>query len=118
MHDNALPLVSVIVPLYNRKKFLPQLITTLKQQTFSNFELILIDDGSTDNTDVWVDDNKNQISQKVIYLKQKNAGPYAARNNGLGLASGKYIAFQDSDDEWPDYHLAEFVSILEKKSRY
>lgn len=108
------PLVSVIVPLYNREKFLPQLWNTLKDQTFQNFELILIDDGSTDSTQQWVDENKSSLNNTVTYKQQLNSGPYVARNYGLQLAKGQYIAFQDSDDEWPDYHLEEFVNILEK----
>lgn len=114
MPEIELPLVSVIVPLYNRKKFLPQLFNTLMQQSYKNFELILIDDGSTDNTEAWLEQNKHQIPQKTTYAKQENAGPYAARNHGLSLAQGKYIAFQDSDDEWPNYHIGEFVDALEK----
>jgi glycosyltransferase involved in cell wall biosynthesis len=110
---NSTPLVSVIVPLFNREKFLPQLFKSLKEQTYCNFELILIDDGSVDNTQTWLAANKHILSQNIIYAKQENAGPYSARNHGLSLATGKYIAFQDSDDEWPDYHLDEFVVALE-----
>jgi glycosyltransferase involved in cell wall biosynthesis len=114
MMDNELPLVSVIVPLFNREKFLPQLFKTLQSQTYKHFEIILIDDGSSDNAETWLADNKNLLTQHLIYKKQINAGPYSARNHGLSLAKGKYIAFQDSDDEWPTYHLTELVESLEK----
>lgn len=110
---NSKPLVSVIVPLYNRRQFLPQLFATLKAQTFQNFELILIDDGSTDKTDEWIDENKSSLNNPIVYQKQANAGPYVARNQGVKVASGQYIAFQDSDDEWPPYHLADFVEVLD-----
>lgn len=111
---NPNPTVSVIVPLYNREKFLPQLAQTIESQTFRDFELILINDGSCDGTAQWIQQNEAKFSVPLIYREQKNAGPYAARNHGLKLASGKYIAFQDSDDEWPDYHLEEFVQTLEE----
>ncbi|WP_218310132.1 glycosyltransferase family 2 protein [Alteromonas antoniana] len=111
---NSNPTVSVVVPLYNREKFLPQLAQTMESQTFRDFELILINDGSSDGTAEWIQQNKNKFSVPVIYREQENAGPYAARNHGLKLASGNYIAFQDSDDEWPDYHLQEFVQTLEE----
>lgn len=114
--ENNLPLVSVIVPLFNREKFLPQLFKTLQEQTYPFFELILIDDGSSDNTEEWLAENGKTLTQKVIYKKQQNAGPYAARNHGLSFAQGKYIAFQDSDDEWPNYHIGELVDILEKNN--
>lgn len=107
------PKVSVIVPLYNREKFLPQLFNTLDKQSYQNFEVILVDDGSSDNTPQWLDEHSLKNKQKITYLTQKNAGPYVARNHGLSVATGEFIAFQDSDDEWPDYHLAEFVIGLE-----
>lgn len=111
--SSAPPSISVIVPLFNREKFLPQLFKTLESQTFEDFELILIDDGSTDNTAQWLQQKSLSGGQHLIYEKQTNAGPYSARNNGLSKAKGKYIAFLDSDDEWPDYHLEKFYNALE-----
>ncbi|MEP0175146.1 MAG: glycosyltransferase family 2 protein [Paraglaciecola sp.] len=115
MQDTT-PKISVIVPLYNREKFLPQLYATLDAQTFKDFEVILIDDGSTDNTQQWLQEHALAHGQDVIYRHQENAGPYVARNYGLSLAKGQYIAFQDSDDEWPNYHLDEFVKALDEHS--
>jgi glycosyltransferase involved in cell wall biosynthesis len=109
-------LVSVIVPLLNRKKFLTQLFATLQNQLFQDFEVILVDDGSTYNTEKWIKDNQKTLTNNISYVYQGNAGPYSARNNGLSIAKSKYIAFQDSDDEWPDYHLKDFVEILEKNT--
>ncbi len=116
MNEQIPPTVSVIVPLYNREKFLPQLYATLDAQTFKDFEVILIDDGSTDNTQQWLQEHSLAHGQDVIYRHQENAGPYVARNYGLSLAKGQYIAFQDSDDEWPNYHLDEFVKALDEHS--
>lgn len=105
--------ISVIVPLYNREAFLPQLLNTLISQSFQNFEVILVDDGSTDETKRWVEFHFGQTDLQHIYIYQENGGPYKARNNGLRHSKGKYIALFDSDDEWPAYHLEEFYYAME-----
>ncbi|MAI37320.1 glycosyltransferase family 2 protein [Alteromonas sp.] len=115
--DSKPPAISVIVPLYNREKFLPQLFSTIESQTFRNIELILIDDGSEDRTEQWLAENTKALSFPLIYHKQSNAGPYAARNKGLKLAKGEYIAFQDSDDEWPEYHLSALYDVMKKNPK-
>lgn len=109
--DLSLP-VSVIIPLFNREAFLPQLLNTLTSQTFTQFEVILVDDGSTDNTSQWVSENFESSGIRYKYIMQENGGPYKARNNGISHAKGKYIVLFDSDDEWPDYHLAEFYYVM------
>lgn len=117
LNDNAeKPLVSVIVPIYNREQFLPQLFDTIKNQTYENLEVILVDDGSTDGSLSWMKENKYRIGKPTIVLEQENAGHYDARNNGLDYSRGKYIAFQDSDDEWPNYHIEKMVGYLEENS--
>ena len=113
MDTKLQPLVSVIIPIYNRVRFLPQLFGTLKQQTYSNLEIIIVDDGSHDGSKAWIEHNKSQLAYDTIYIEQDNSGPYAARNNGLKHSSGKYIAFQDSDDEWPNDHIFNLVTFLE-----
>jgi len=110
------PKISVIVPLFNRKKFLPQLLSTIEQQSFRDIELILVDDGSEDGTEQWINDNIGAFTVPVIYTRQSNAGPYAARNAGLLLAKGEYIAFQDSDDEWPEHHLDSLYKVMSNNS--
>jgi glycosyltransferase involved in cell wall biosynthesis len=85
---------SVIIPTYNR---LPQLKLTLESvlmQTHSSYEVIVVDDGSTDGTEIYL---KSLVERKVKYISQNNKGPAAARNNGIKLASGKFIAFTDDD---------------------
>lgn len=108
--------VSVIIPLYNREKFIEQLFNTLKNQKFKNFEIILIDDGSIDRTKENIEKFFLNSSLDYRYIFQKNNGCYGARNAGLEIARGKYIALFDSDDEWPEYHLEDFYTILEKNS--
>ncbi|NDW14290.1 glycosyltransferase [Alteromonas genovensis] len=105
--------VSVIVPLYNREAFLPQLLRTLESQTFKDFEVILIDDGSNDGTRAWIEKYFRESALNYHYVYQENGGPYKARNNGLKHAKGKYIVLFDSDDEWPVYHLKQFFDAME-----
>ncbi len=90
--------VSVIIPTYNRAELLKRSIQSVLNQTYQNFELIIVDDCSDDNTREIV---KSFKDPKIRYYKHsKNKGPAAARNKGIKHAKGKYIAFQDSDDEW------------------
>ncbi|MBW4557552.1 MAG: glycosyltransferase [Trichormus sp. ATA11-4-KO1] len=90
--------VSVVIPTFNRANLLPRAISSVLAQTFSNFELIIVDDGSTDNTDEVV---KNFIDPRIRFLPLgKNCGGSHARNQGIKAARADYIAFLDSDDEW------------------
>lgn len=89
------PFFSVIIPCYNRKAFLPALFRSFQQQTFTAFEVILVDDGSTDGTEDFV---KTWNVPFLVYLRQPNAERSAARNKGISAALGQYILFLDSDD--------------------
>jgi glycosyltransferase involved in cell wall biosynthesis len=92
------PLISVILPSFNREKLLPRAIISVLNQTNQSLELIIIDDGSTDNTEDIV---KSFSDKRIRYYRQRdNKGGSAARNIGIKLAKGELIAFQDSDDEW------------------
>ena len=91
------PLISVIVPIYNVEKYLPQCIESILRQTYTNLEIILVDDGSPDSCPQICDDYAAKDSRiKVIH--QANSGVSAARNSGLKIAKGKYIGFIDGDD--------------------
>jgi len=111
---NKNPTVSVIIPTYNRANLISRAIRSVLNQTYSDFELIIIDDGSTDNTE----DIIRQFQEKdkrIKYIKHdKNKGGSAARNRGIKIAKGKYIAFQDSDDEWLPEKLNKQVDSIEK----
>ena len=98
-----MPDVSVIMPVYNSEKYLGNAIESVLDQTYHDFELILIDDGSTDRSGAICDKYASEdVRVKVIH--QKNQGICAARNQGLDIATGKYIAFIDNDDYYyPDY---------------
>jgi glycosyltransferase involved in cell wall biosynthesis len=91
-----LPLVSIIIPTYNRSSLLLEAVGSVLQQTFKDFELIVVDDGSTDGTAEALKKDKDRLT--VHY--QANQGVSAARNQGLRLARGRWIAFLDSDDLW------------------
>lgn len=93
------PLVSVIIPTYNRGWIVKEAVDSVLSQSFVDFELIVVDDGSTDNTQ----DILNKYKNNIKALKNNNQGVSAARNKGIALASGRFIAFLDSDDLWlPD----------------
>ncbi|MCI6850792.1 MAG: glycosyltransferase family 2 protein [Clostridiales bacterium] len=90
-------MISVVLPTYNRGRCIARAINSVLNQTYSDIELIVVDDGSTDNTKEIVE---SYTDARVRYIYQENAGACAARNRGIDEAIGEYIAFQDSDDEW------------------
>ncbi len=90
------PFVSVIIPTFNRENFILASIDSVLQQTYRNFELIVVDDGSTDATQKML----QPVLSEIILLKQPQRGPSAARNSGIRAASGTWISFLDSDDLW------------------
>ena len=91
------PLITVIIPVYNTKKYLHNCIESILSQTYHNLEIILIDDGSTDGSEKFVDDYAKS-DKRIKVIHQKNMGLSSARNTGLKHATGKYITFVDSDD--------------------
>lgn len=110
-----LPLVSVVLPTYNRAYCISRAITSVLNQSYSNLELIIIDDASSDNTGDIV---KAIVDPRIFYKKiEKNRGPAGARNVGLAKAKGDLIAFIDSDDIWLPGKLAFQIDILQKYSR-
>jgi glycosyltransferase involved in cell wall biosynthesis len=112
-HKGAQPAVSIILPTYNRARFLPQAFASMRSQTFTDWELIIIDDGSTDDTRHVVSELIADLPQPVQYIYQENQGPYGARNTGLEHAKGTYLAFYDSDDIWLPHHLQDCVEGLD-----
>jgi teichuronic acid biosynthesis glycosyltransferase TuaG len=97
--DNS-PVISVILPFYNRIDVVLQAIVSVEGQTYKNWELIVINDGSTDGDEQLVEEKLSNIVNAVYVKNSKNSGPSVARNHGVKHASGTYIAFLDSDDEW------------------
>lgn len=104
-------MISVIIPTYNRAATIKRAAESVLAQTVHDLELIIVDDGSTDNTREIV----NSISdERVIYIYQENAGACAARNNGIDHARGEYITFQDSDDAWHPDKLERQIATLKE----
>jgi glycosyltransferase involved in cell wall biosynthesis len=102
------PLVSVIIPSYNRREMLLQAVAAVLAQTFTDYELIVVDDGSTDNTPAAL----APYTGAITLLTGDNKGVSAARNDGVARARGEYVAFLDSDDLWLPDKLSRQVSFL------
>jgi len=105
------PLVSVIMPTYNRRDLIVVAIDSVIAQDYQNWELVIIDDGSVDKTDELLH-TRYAGEDRIKYLYQKNAGQSSARNQGISISSGKYIAFLDSDNLWEPNRLATGVEVL------
>jgi glycosyltransferase involved in cell wall biosynthesis len=112
MTDEAkVPTVSVIIPTYNRAHLLGRAIRSVLAQTYHDYELIVVDDGSTDNTQEIVRDFSDD---RIKYIRHdKNKGGAAARNSGIKAAAGQYIAFQDDDDVWQLGKLQKQIEAFE-----
>ncbi len=106
---NELPLVSVVIPVYNGEKFIGQCIESILCQEYPNKEVLVVDDGSTDQTEKVV----NAFGNRIRYIKQKNSGSAVARNRGIDESNGKYVAFNDGDDLWAPNRLREQVHFLD-----
>ncbi|MEM7756711.1 MAG: glycosyltransferase family A protein [Cyanobacteria bacterium P01_A01_bin.40] len=102
--------VSVIIPAYNGDRYLAAAIDSVLEQTFQDYEIIVVDDGSTDNTPQIA----QQYGDAIQYLSQANQGVAASRNSGLATARGEYIAFLDQDDVFLPHKLASQVDLLER----
>ena len=109
-------MVTVIIPAYNAAKYIHETIRSVFSQTFTNWELIIIDDGSTDNTRDIVDSFGQR--GRIKYYYQNNNGVSSARNKGIALSQGKYISFLDADDLWLPENLEKKVNALENNPEY
>lgn len=107
-----MPKFSAIIPTYNRASFVCRAVESILAQTFTDFELIVVDDGSTDATEQILEPYKDRI----IYIRQNNSGVSAARNRGIDAATGEWLAFLDSDDEWHTDYLARHVYYISRNA--
>lgn len=112
--DNGL--VSIIIPMYNSEETIIKSISSVLNQDYRDIEIIIVDDGSNDNSynivNLYIHEKK--IQDKIKLIKQENRGPSAARNKGISISKGKYIAFLDSDDIWLKNKLIEQIKIMNK----
>jgi glycosyltransferase involved in cell wall biosynthesis len=111
-----MPVVSVLMPVYNGERFLAAAIDSALAQTFQDLEVIVIDDGSTDRSAAIAADYAARFPDKVIVVSQANGGISLARNAGIGVARGRFLAVLDADDLWLPHHIAECVNVLEARS--
>ncbi|MGL4880200.1 MAG: glycosyltransferase family 2 protein [Waterburya sp.] len=114
--ENKMPTVTVVIPAYNAIRYLAETMDTVLSQTYQDFEVLIVNDGSTDETPNWV----NQLSEKepkVRMISQVNKGLAAARNTGIKESEGEYIAILDADDLWEPTKLQKQVDCLDKNPK-
>lgn len=117
MHiGNIIPLVSIITPTYNSAKFLEETIKSVLEQTYSNWEMLITDDCSTDNTINIIKKFQEKDNRITLYQLSVNSGAGPARNNSIKNANGKYITFLDSDDIWVPNKLEKQITYMQSKN--
>jgi glycosyltransferase involved in cell wall biosynthesis len=107
------PTVSVVLPTYNRAELLPRAIESVIGQTYHDWEIVLVDDGSTDATPDLVRAYARRLGDRLNYIRQDNGGSSRARNRGIEAARGRYVAFLDSDDEFLPTKLARQIELFD-----
>ncbi len=110
-----MPQVSIITPCYNSADFIAETIEAIQAQTYTDWELLITDDCSKDNTVNIVEEYAKDDSRIKLFVLEKNAGGGAARNNSIANASGRYIAFCDSDDRWYANKLEKQIEFMQKR---
>lgn len=109
------PLISVITPAYNSERFIGETISSVLQQTYTNWEMIIVDDCSTDNTREIVGEYTNSDPRIKLFVLEENSGSAVARNKAMDEAAGQYIAFLDSDDCWLPKKLEKQLQFMQEK---
>ncbi len=112
---NPPPLVSVILCVYNRIRLLPRALNSVINQTFKDYELIIVDDGSTDKINELISSSLNERLNYTYIRHDTNSGISMSRNTGVKASQGKYITFIDSDDEYKNIHLEKMIEIMKDK---
>ena len=112
---NILVAVTIIMPVYNKAKYLNESIQSVLNQTFLNFELLIVNDGSTDESEKIVQSFMKQ-DKRIKYFKQENKGVAVARNTGILMATGEYIAFLDADDLYKETFLERMLEVIKDKN--
>lgn len=108
------PLVSVVMPCYNSEQFIVETINSVTAQTYTNWELLVVDDCSSDRSVSLIEQLEAQDSRIHLLINAKNSGVSAARNRGMDICKGKYIALLDSDDLWKKEKLAKQVELAKE----
>lgn len=109
------PFFSVVIPLYNKANQIEKTLESVFAQTYTDYEIVIVDDGSTDGSAEGVEQIiHNEKARKIRLIKQENAGVSAARNRGIAEAHGEYIALLDADDEWKPEYLETIHNLIQK----
>lgn len=106
--------VSIIIPVYNAEKYIRETVDCVKAQTYSNWELLLVEDGSTDES-LRILEEMEKGDARIHVLKQKNSGAARARNHGLSKAEGRFVAYLDADDLWSPDKLEKQLAFMAEK---
>jgi glycosyltransferase involved in cell wall biosynthesis len=109
-------MISVVVPCFNSQQTIVRALSSIYHQTYKNYDIIIVDDGSVDNTKGVVESFFKNKKIKYKYIYQENTGPSSARNNGVQNSDSEYIAFLDSDDEWHYKKLEIQIKAIEENS--
>lgn len=104
-------MISIVIPLYNKKELIANTLQTVLNQTYQDFEIVIVNDGSTDSSVVEVEKFNDS---RIRLIHQKNEGVSVARNRGIREANGEYIALLDADDEWKPNYLATQIELIKK----
>ena len=107
--------ITVIIPVYNGEKTISETLESVLKQTYNNFEIVIVNDGSTDTTQVILNDYAEQDS-RIKVISQKNSGVSAARNNGIVHSEGKYVCFLDADDMYSKTFLEKMYEKITKNN--
>lgn len=113
-HSETVPTVSVVIPAYNAAKYIGEALFSIFKQTFTSYEVIVINDGSSDTADL--ERALQPYRARIRYIRQENRGAAAARNTGLRAATGEFVAFLDADDKWSPNFLAKQVELLKSSN--
>lgn len=108
-------LVSIVTPVYNGAKYVCETIDSVLRQTYANWEMIVVDDGSKDNSAEIINEYVRR-DKRIVLLRQANGGSASARNNGIRNAKGQYIALLDADDLWEPDFLESQLALMKRKS--
>ena len=108
--------LSVIIPVYNTEKYLKKCLESVIKQTYKNLEIIVINDGSTDNSNKIIEKYVTKYPQKIKYIEQENRGQAYSRNLGIKLSKGELITFVDSDDYIERNMYKKMIELLEREN--
>ena len=107
--------VSVITPVYNAERYLREMLESVYQQGYSDIEIVLVDDQSSDNSAMIIQDEMKNHSEILYSLQPQNMGAGVARNKAMELATGQYVAFLDSDDVWEPCKISKQIQLMREK---